>query len=226
MASAVAIGATAFSTVSAIGSEERQAKAARAQGEYESAADEINAKIAHLQSVDAIERGDIEAFIRGEQGRQQVGQTRVSYAGQGVNVASGSAADAQGSEQFLTALDETTIRNNAARQAWGYDIQSADYLQRAQLARFIASNRAAAYESDEFTTLLTGASRAYGIFRQRPTGSSDVTPGISATGGTSQLFSSAARRLTVQDTMGLGRAPGTVPGIPLKPIRKFPWETP
>lgn len=96
---------------------------------------DFNAHIADLQAVDAVERG----FIDEQRFRQgvnlMVGTQRAGFAGQGVDVSTGSAVDVQADAMFLGELDALSIRTNAAREAWGYQVQAADTRKRAEIAR-------------------------------------------------------------------------------------------
>lgn len=168
-ASFASIIGSASSTVSGFQAGMRNASAVRAQGNYEATADTMNATLATAQSADAIARGGIAANVRGAQTRQQIGATTAQLAGSGVDLKGVSATAATGTEAFLGALDEATIRNNAARQAWGYDVQASDYTQRAALARASSTNTANAEEADAYTGLLTGAAKTYGLIRNRGT---------------------------------------------------------
>lgn len=145
----------------------RNAAATRAQGQYASNADLMNAKLASAQSADATARGEVSAFTRGEATKQQIGSSTAQLAASGINLGVGSAVDVTKTESFLGALDEATIRNNAARQAWGYKVQASDYTSRAALARASATNEADADEANAYSGLLTGAVRTYGLYRAR-----------------------------------------------------------
>lgn len=145
----------------------REAGAVRAQGAYTSAADTMNARLATAQGADAIQRGDVAAFTRGAATKQQIGSSTTAMAAQGLNLQVGSPVDVVSTEAKLGALDEATIRNNAARQAWGYQVQAADYAGRARLAKASATNEADADEANAYSGLLTGAVKTYGLYRAR-----------------------------------------------------------
>lgn len=144
----------------------RNASAVRAQGNYEATADTMNATLATAQSADAIARGETTAFTRGAQTKQQIGTTTAQLAASGVDLKGVSASATTGTEAFLGALDEATIRNNAARTAWGYQVQASDYTQRAALARASSTNTANADEADAYSGLLTGAVKTYGLYKK------------------------------------------------------------
>lgn len=160
-------GAETYQTIS---QQRRQAAAMRAQGRYEAAAYDRNAQLAEQQATDAIARGDVAAATRRTQGRLEQGSARAAMAGGGVQVGVGSAGDVEENIARLGALDIATIRNNAAREAWGYRVQGADYTERGRLTRIGAEQAARGLDADQVTTLLTGATKTYGIYRSRRDG--------------------------------------------------------
>lgn len=85
---------------------------------------EFNARVAETQAADALARGaEDEHNFRG-QVRGLIGSQRAGFSGQNVDVGGGSALDVQADAAFLGELDALTIRNNAAREAWGYRQQA------------------------------------------------------------------------------------------------------
>ena len=118
----VAVG-TAFSAYS-------QMKAGQGQQQMF----ERNAAFAEFQAVDALARGK-ETEKRSRQNTNQViGAQRTSFAAQGVDVNKGSPLDVQADAAYLGELDALTIRNNAAKEAYGYRTQGTDYRARGEVA--------------------------------------------------------------------------------------------
>lgn len=96
---------------------------------------DLNAATAAAQAADATARGTVEeqrfrTGIRGILGSQIAG-----FAGNNVDVHTGSAVDVQADAALLGELDALQIRNNAAREAWGYAVESEDLTQRAAVTR-------------------------------------------------------------------------------------------
>lgn len=117
-----------------------------------------NARIAEMQAVDAIARGrESERRFR-QDVSGLVGAERAALAAQGIEVDTGDALQIQEDTAALGELDALTIRNNAAREAWGYRVQAADYRAQGELARTEGTFGA-------FSTLLTGGAQAYGLWR-------------------------------------------------------------
>lgn len=112
----LAIGGTALSAVG-------QVKA----GNASKAAAEFNAKVAEAQADDAIVRGQI-SEARYRQGvRVLIGSQRAGFAAQGVDVGVGSPVDLVADTAFIGELDALTIRNNAAREAWGFRMNAQSF---------------------------------------------------------------------------------------------------
>lgn len=110
-------------------------KADRAAAESQAELADYNSQVADLQADDALERGR-EAESRYRSGIQTaIGAQRAGFAGMGVDVNYGSAVDVQADAAFLGELDALTIRTNAGREAWGYQVQATDYRKRAEIAR-------------------------------------------------------------------------------------------
>lgn len=120
----------------------RQAKAAERTGELEQEAaedqaglHEFNAAVAEAQGEDAMRRGQEEAnrFRAGVRGL--IGSQRAATAANNIEVGFGSALDVQADAALLGELDEITIRNNAARERWGFQVEAEDHRRRATITR-------------------------------------------------------------------------------------------
>lgn len=94
-----------------------------------------NATIAEIQAQDAIARGKIEEKKSRRVTEQVIGAQRTGFAAQGVDVNRGSALEVQADAAYLGELDALTIRNNAAKEAWGFRTQSEDLRYRGKLAK-------------------------------------------------------------------------------------------
>lgn len=96
---------------------------------------DTNAGYAELQAVDAEKRGRVAETRQRRQTAQVIGSQRVSLAGQGVDVNRGTALEVQADSAYLGELDALTIRNNAAKEAWGYRVQAEDMRAKGKIAR-------------------------------------------------------------------------------------------
>jgi len=170
MAAVAAIAAVAVTVVSAgvdAYGKHKAGRAAQKQGNYVGAIEDQNAKFSEMQADDAVARGYEAAFKRRTESRQLAGASRAAMAAQGIDVNTGSALDIQENNQRIGELDMVTIKNNAARQAWGYQVEALQHRQQAHLARIGGTNLGRNYNYSAGSTLLTGGAQAYGIWKNR-----------------------------------------------------------
>jgi hypothetical protein len=139
---AIALAVTAASAAAQAKGQLSAGKAAKQAGESQQQVaeanaqqSEFNAHVADLQAADATTRGAEEESRFRTSVRGLIGSQRAGFAGQGVDVGSGSALDVQADAAYLGELDALTIRSNAAREAWGYQVQSENYRQDAAVQR-------------------------------------------------------------------------------------------
>jgi hypothetical protein len=167
MGATATIALSAYQTVSSFQTQQRQATAASAQGNYAKSVEQRNAELARLESTDALERGQIAEQRERLATRQRIGTSRAALAAQGIDVSMGSAADVQATEAAIGELDALTIRNNAAREAWGYQVEAEFATTRGNMAAFAGNQEAAGYRAESLNTLLTGAANTYGLYQRR-----------------------------------------------------------
>ena len=113
----IALGtAIAGTAVSAVG-QFKAGNAAKRAGDF-------NANILEQQAGDAVVRGREEESRFRTQVRSLIGSQRAGFAGQGVDVNSGSAREVQQDAARLGELDALQIRANAQREAWGFNMDA------------------------------------------------------------------------------------------------------
>lgn len=127
-----------LSAISAITSAFSQSAALKARGDYEATIANTNSKIAAFQAKQEIEAGGVEANRKNLQTEGQVGEVRARQGASGVDVASGSNTLVRTAIQNAGAQDELTIRNNAARRAWGYETEAIQDTYKGQFAKLTA----------------------------------------------------------------------------------------
>lgn len=131
----------------------------------EAALSDYNAAVAAQQATDAVTRGTY-AENRFRVGvRSIIGRQRAGFAGNNVDVGFGSSVDVQADAARLGELDALQIRTNAAREAWGYNVQAEDLRRRAVIQRTEGANALLAGQTAASTanaqavgTVLGGAS--------------------------------------------------------------------
>jgi hypothetical protein len=149
------MAATGFLVASQIGGAIAQASAARAQGEFRRTQADINSRFAELQAEQAIKQGDKQAQEFDKRVRQTVGAQRAALAAQGIDIDDGIALEIQEEAAMQGAIDSQTIRNNAWRQAFGFEQQSVQHQIQGQVAESTAEFQAQ-------SSLITGALGAAG----------------------------------------------------------------
>lgn len=166
-----AMAALSLNVASVLGSastQYAQGRVARAQGQYAGRIADQNAGLAEAQAADAVARGTV-AEGRFRQGtRGLIGSERATAAANGIDVGTGSAADIQANTAQLGELDALTIRNNAAREAYGYRVDAANYRAQGANARAGGANAAGAAGIGALSTLAGGAARLADQWQQNP----------------------------------------------------------
>lgn len=124
------------------------------EGETRSDIARQNKQVALQLAEDARLRGAIEEQRQREISGQVLGTQRARLAGSGVDISSGSALDILMDTAASAELDALAIRANAAREAYGYQVQAENFRQESKLYR--RAGRLGAV-----STLLSGGGSAF-----------------------------------------------------------------
>lgn len=111
-----------------------------------------NQKLALTAAADAEARGGADAAKARTQGSKLIEEQKVAYANSGVDPTTGTAANVMADTRAMSELDAQTLKNNAAREAWGFKRYGLKYGEQAGLEAQRTSNRNTA-------TVLTGVGR-------------------------------------------------------------------
>jgi hypothetical protein len=142
----ISLGMTAIGGgISAYGSMQ-QGAASQSMYNYQAQVATINSEIEQNNARYAQSAGDIQAQGEGIKGATTVGQTRAAIGAGGLDIGSGSAKQVQQSETEVTQFDEATIRNDAARRAYGYNV--AAFSDTAQSTLDVAAGKESATAGD------------------------------------------------------------------------------
>jgi len=136
-------------------------KTAAAQADmynYQAGVAQYNKQIAIQNENYSFASGEQEAGRYGMKAAQQAGQIRAQQGASGVDVNSGSAAAVQESQHTVAQIDMGTIRQNAARQAYGYAVEAQGQQFQSDLYGMAAKNVKAAGNINAISSLLSGAS--------------------------------------------------------------------
>ncbi len=159
-AASAAVGA-----VGAISSANAQADASRFQSQVSA----NNAIIGQQQAQTTIASGEQQATTQALKTRATVGAIKAAQGASNVDVDSGSAVDVRSSQAELGMEDQLTIRSNAARQAYGYQVGAVSNTAQSQLLQKQASGAETAGLFNAGGSLLAGASsvgKDYAKFKQ------------------------------------------------------------
>lgn len=144
---------------------QQDAQASSLRGRFANNVAERNATLAERQRDDALNLGALEENRYRGRVAQESGSSRAAAGAAGVDINTGSAHDVRISQELVGEIDALTIRNNAARQAWGYDVEAANHRMQGRLALLAGENEAATQRASSVSTLLTGAASGYGLYR-------------------------------------------------------------
>lgn len=145
---------------------------------YQSGVAQINKQIA-LQNADySIQAGEVRAQESGMQTRAQIGEIKTVQSGKGLDVNSGSALTVRESESAIGAENTGVIRADAARKAYGYNVEAAGYEATSQMDLQAASQSKKAGIMGALGSILGGAASVSSKWMQA--GQAGIT---SSTGG-------------------------------------------
>ncbi len=156
MQTAILGASTGFSAMG----EYQAGKAASAASLYNAQIADNNAQIAAQNAQWAAEEGVQKGAAEQMKMRAREGGILANQGASGVDVASKSSVDVRDSARQLGMLDVMTIRANAARKAYGYQIEEAGFRAEGGLRRQEAKNAERAGQSAAIGTLLGGAAKA------------------------------------------------------------------
>lgn len=126
------------------------------EGKINAATGETNRRLSNAQGLDALDRGSLEEQRYRREVAQFVGAQKAAFGARNVAV-SGSALDLLSDTAMVGEEDALTIRNNAARTAWGYRMQANEASRWGANAQMSAYGRAGG-------SLLTSGAAAYGYW--------------------------------------------------------------
>lgn len=156
-------GQAAGGIVSAYGAKtSSEAQATNAM--YGAAVARNNSIIAEQNAEYATQKGMSQEEISRMRTGLDIGTARASMGASGVRLGGDTPARVVGDIAATGELDAETIRNNAAREAYGYRMQGANFSQQAQLDTMEAGQDIKAGKINVLTSLISGASSAGGKY--------------------------------------------------------------
>ena len=168
LALALTLGSTLLGAAGSIQQGQAAAKAAK----YNNQVAEMNATISERRAKDAVERGATEEQKKRQQVQQVLGQQQAAMAANGVDLTFGSPLDTIVDTAVLGELDALTIRSNAYRESYDYQVDAANKRAGGQLALMEGKAAKTAGYLDGFGTILGGVGKAYSSYSKSRIGSS------------------------------------------------------
>lgn len=162
---AAIVATKAISTGLEIAGQRRQAKIFEKEGDMEAELFGKNADVAEEQAKDAIARGHEAEMRQRFKQRTLAGSQQASFSGQGVTTGVGSAGLVSRSDFALGEMDALSIRENAAREALGYERQADIYRDQGTMARTSARMRAKATRNQAYGSLANFAGDMFQLYR-------------------------------------------------------------
>lgn len=155
---AVSIGASAAGAgVSAFGSIFK-GNADASMYNYKAGVAQVNAQIAKQNADFATFVGEEKAQQEGMKTRAQIGETKATQGAGNLDVNSGSNLAVRQSEQEIGEYSQAVIRSNAAKQAYGYQIEALGDTEEAKLDTYAASESKQAGTIGAISSILGGVS--------------------------------------------------------------------
>jgi hypothetical protein len=99
-------------------------QADQAMYNYQAGVAQMNSQIARKNAEYALKVGGSEAYRSGVKTGQEVGQMKAIQGASGVNVNTGTTKALRDTQTKVGQLDQQTIRENYAKKAYGYEVES------------------------------------------------------------------------------------------------------
>lgn len=154
---------TVASTVASVASTVYSGNAARNEANYSAAVARNNAATSRQQAADAEDRGVREQMARGRAVAQARSQQIAAAAANGLDTTFGSPVDIATDTTVFGLQDQQTIRENAAREATGFEIQAQNFDEQGKAYKRQARDIAVSTVLQAGSTILSSAGQIKGM---------------------------------------------------------------
>jgi hypothetical protein len=124
---------------------------------YQAGLSQLRAKIDKQNADYAFAAGETEAQRFGMQARERMGAITAHQAASGIDLGSGSSVKVREGQQLVTDIDMAQIRNNAARKAYGFEVEATTDAAQAGLYSKAASDASMAGGIKALGSLVSGS---------------------------------------------------------------------
>jgi hypothetical protein len=173
MGAALAVTGLIGGGISALGGMQ-SAEAQKQNLFYQAAVAANNAQIARQNAEMETQTGQSQMTMEGMKNRSIIGTMKAGQAASGVDVNTGSFVNARAGAAEIGALNQATIGSNAARKAYGFQVQAMNDLAQSQMDIRGGQQVAAAAPLTAFGSLLSSASSVGGKYFGYQSSMSDV----------------------------------------------------
>lgn len=135
----IALASTLLSGAASAAGAAYSGAASSAAYQYQAGVAQMNSQIAKQNAAYETALGEQQAQMSGMKSRSLISQTRAMQGAGGLDVQSGSNAQVRDSAAQLAQYDQAVIRNNAARRAYGAEVEATQFDAQAALDRMSAS---------------------------------------------------------------------------------------
>jgi len=125
---------------------------------YQAGVAQMNALVAKQNAEWAIRSGESEALKSGRTTGQMIGQQKVAQAAGNLDVSKGSPADVRESQHQIGLIDQDTIRTNAGRRAYGFEVEAANQEAQAKVSMAAAKTSKTASFIEAGSSILSSGS--------------------------------------------------------------------
>jgi hypothetical protein len=125
---------------------------------YQAGVAAVNQKIAQQNAEYSRAVGEVQAERSGMKTRQQIGQTIAAQGSSGFRADEGSGSDVLSSEHMLGESEQNTIRSNAAKAAYGHEVEAINFGAQSELDRMASRSSMISGGINATSSLLGSAS--------------------------------------------------------------------
>lgn len=173
----------------------KQAAAQSQQFKYEASIARLRNQIDIQNAGYALQEGELQASQYGMQAAQRMGQIKAAQGASGLDVNSGSPQQVQQSQKLITGIDLDTIRTNAAKTAYSFDVQGAFDTAQANLYDMASADALKAGMINGFSSAIGTAGSVSSKWLQGQqmglwSGPSSSGGGLGSSGGATQFLGS------------------------------------
>lgn len=158
MVGGVGMAAAVGGSILSASGEKQKAAATSQMYTYQAGIADLNRRIALNNRDYAITAGGEEAKRFGMKSAQVAGSIKAKQAASGIDVNAGSLVDVQKGQKQVSDLDMATIRNNAARKAYGYQVEAETASMQTEMYTAASKNSLEAGNIAAAGSLISGAS--------------------------------------------------------------------